>query len=286
MTKRTDHKKLFWQQPVNLLNSRREKWTLVIFSSVFVILFLLFFQPFGVNNYDPTHRIDGVFLLATVLFGLVGGFTLAIYEFWLAPVLFRRSTRRAFLSRLALCLLILASVLFLFYNLLGNFHDWRLKSYLEFIQNVTLMGTIPIGITLLYLENRKVKTAYERSRNSPQTDTRIRLTSENGREHLALSPEQLLYIEAQGNYVFVYHLESGTTRKSLLRTTMKKLERQLDHYAIMRCHRSFLVNTRRVGKVTGNAHQLQLHLSGAEDTVPVSRSYIPALEAQLDVHPV
>lgn len=277
-------------QPIQILHSRWEKWTLVIFVSLFIPLFLLFFQPFGVNNYDPTQRISGVFLFACCLFGLISGLTLLVYEFWLAPLLFRKTGWQLFLARITLGLILVATTLFLLYNILGNFHDWHWRSYLEFIGNVLILGLIPMSIILLYLEYRKLRRAYVRAKHNPMLmaarNQFIRLASDNGKEHVSVIPHHLLFIEAQGNYVFVYHLEHGTTQKTLLRTTMKKLERQMRSHGVIRCHRSFLVNTQRIAKVAGNAHQLQLHLDGYADSIPVSRSYISAFEKQLVIHPV
>jgi DNA-binding LytR/AlgR family response regulator len=43
---------------------------------------------------------------------------------------------------------------------------------------------------------------------------------------------------------------------------------------IQRCHRSYLVNRRRVARAMGNAQGLTLHLDRGEIEVPVSRSFV------------
>jgi DNA-binding LytR/AlgR family response regulator len=61
------------------------------------------------------------------------------------------------------------------------------------------------------------------------------------------------------------------------------MEEQLQSTAVVRCHRSFLINVNAIEHVSGNAQGLRLQLvmvSGVE--VPVSRSYIPKLRALLD----
>lgn len=278
------------KRKLDLLNSRKNKWMVIVFVTIFIPVFLLIFQPFGVNNFDPTYRIRWPFFIGSVLFGLMSGFTVAVYEFWLAPWLFKNYSWQSFLKRMAVCMVLLASTIFLLYNVLGGFHDWRLVSYFEFIGNISLMGSIPMVIILLYLEYRKVRSDFESAqRNAGRTvglNQLLCLSSDQGNEQLSILPEYLLYIEAQGNYVFVYHLENGEIRKSLLRTTMKKLEKKLRPYGIMRCHRSFLVNTQQITKISGNTHQRQLHLPGLSESLPVSRSYLSAFESLLDVHPV
>ena len=42
---------------------------------------------------------------------------------------------------------------------------------------------------------------------------------------------------------------------------------------IVRCHRAFLVNTRRVVRADGNSQGYKLSLEGCEEAVPVSRAY-------------
>ena len=48
---------------------------------------------------------------------------------------------------------------------------------------------------------------------------------------------------------------------------------------IVRCHRAYLVNLRRVTKVDGNSQGCRLRLEGCADEVPVSRSYVKKVQA-------
>lgn len=271
-----------------VLSTRKEKWILIAFISLYIPFFLLFFQPFGVNNYDPSHRVSGVFLLAASLFGIVSGLTLSVYEFWMVPRLFRSANRFYLAIRLSVGMLLLSITIFLLYNTLGGFHDWSWRSFRGFVGNVFIMGLIPFSMIILFLEYQKIKRAFART-DRPRITNRqalLRLTSDNGREYLSLTPDHLLFIEAQGNYVFIYHLENEGVRKSLLRTTMKKLERHLRPYGVIRCHRSFLVNVSRIAKAVGSGQQLQLHLENYPENIPVSRSYISAFKQQLTIYPI
>jgi len=69
------------------------KWIFVISIGLFMVLFLLAFQPFGVNNFDPHFHISLEFVLIVSSFGLVVTGTLAVNEFMLRPLLLRRLTR-------------------------------------------------------------------------------------------------------------------------------------------------------------------------------------------------
>ncbi len=78
----------FWSKPVFFLRSKKEKWGLIIFLALYIPLFLLVFQPFGVNNYDPTHAIRMEFVIAAIAFGIVNFITLFIFEFAITPYFF------------------------------------------------------------------------------------------------------------------------------------------------------------------------------------------------------
>ena len=280
-------KKSFWEQPVFQLNTKKYKWNLIIFVSVFVPLFLLIFQPFGVNNFDPTHSISSVFLFSMMGFGLVQGVVLVIYEFVIVPLVFKSRALSSFTIRMATELVLLAASTFLYYNILGNFHDWYFKSFLDFIFNVGLMSIIPFAIIILYFNYRKSQKAYQLLELQPKlalNEKYINLRSLNGKEQLTITLADLLFIEAQDNYVSVHYLEKEIVKRQLLRATMKDVQASLNNDFIIRCHRSFIVNINNVEKVTRDSHQMKLFLASLSESIPVSRSYIPILETLLDVH--
>lgn len=83
----------------------------------------------------------------------------------------------------------------------------------------------------------------------------------------------LLYIEAVGNYVKIYHLHEGAVQSSMLRATSKQMEDDLRAYPmIVRCHRAFLVNLQQVEEIVSRSGAMQLLIKHSHDFLPVSRS--------------
>lgn len=275
-----------WNTPVPLLETRREKWFFVLFFTLFVPAFLLIFQPFGVNNYDPTHEIKLVFLLASLGFGLVCGLTLALYEFFLAPLLFKADKLLFFVLRIALGVLLVSGTIFCFYNFLGNFHDWNLVSFLGFIRDVSFMALLPLGIIILYFSYRTTRLEYQNLKIRPLAKPAHRLvwfTEGTAGKKIAIALNDLLYVEAHDNYAAIYHLENDQIKKSLIRATMKKLQEQLKAEGVRRCHRSYLINLTQVIRVERNSNaQYQVQLNLVDEPIPVSRSYSTILQALLD----
>jgi hypothetical protein len=92
-------------------------------------------------------------------------------------------------------------------------------------------------------------------------------------ENVSLRIPDLLYIEAVGNYVKVYHWQEGRVRTDMLRATMKQMEDDLLAYStIVRCHRAFLVNLQQVEKIISKSGNMLLLIKSDNGSIPVSRS--------------
>lgn len=276
----------YWCTPVLFLQSQRDKWFFIFFINLYSGVFLLFFQPFGVNNYDPTHRIRAELLLGISAFFLVNTIVMSLYEFAVVPFLFRHKARFIFLLNMLCLLVLLSSSTYLTYSYLGNFHDWSWKSYFGFILDIGLMSSIPMILLLLYLQHRQAKREVLLLQQNVQEKDKgsaiICLTASNEKEKLFIAEDQLLLLEAQDNYVAIFHRELDQVKRSLLRTSLKRLEKQLKGSPLVRCHRSYIVHPAQVEKLSGNTHQVQIRLKGLDKTIPVSRKYIPVITAPLD----
>ncbi len=92
------------------------------------------------------------------------------------------------------------------------------------------------------------------------------------KEFVEVKISDFLYAEAQDNYTLIVFKEHNRKNEKILRTTLANVEKQLKQDQIVRCHRSFLVNTKagfRFQKIDKKAVLKQTEL---EITVPVSRS--------------
>ena len=257
-----------------------------LFIGVFMMLFLLVFQPFGVNNFDPTFHISLEFLLAVGAMGLAVTVTVAANEFLLRPLVLRRLTRRRLVAWLIWTLILIATVVFLIYNLMGNWHDFKWSSYLGFIRDVSLLNSLPVGGFLFYIRHELLKSEYVQLRaiHLEQAPARfVHFSSDNGKDQVAVALDDLLYLESQDNYVAVNWVEGGNRRASLIRSSLKRVEEILGEPLLLRCHRSYIVNLARVRGCRGNRHGLKLTLEGGDKPVPVSRAYTENMMHKLGI---
>lgn len=71
----------------------------------------------------------------------------------------------------------------------------------------------------------------------------------------------------------------GLLNKKLIRHRLKAIEQQLTEAIFFRCHNRYVVNTKRITNVTGNARGLFLELENSAEIIPVSRSRVKAFKA-------
>lgn len=109
----------------------------------------------------------------------------------------------------------------------------------------------------------------------------IKLTGTTN-DSISLQISDLLYVEAVGNYVKVFHLCEGKVRTDMLRATSKQIENDLRAYPlIVRCHRAFVVNLQQVEQIISKSGSMQLLIKHCHDYLPVSRSNISQVKESI-----
>lgn len=290
MTPTQIHSTIPWlKRNLRYLDTSRDKWMVIISSGVFCALFLLYFKPFGITNYDPDFQIDGQFIMLISTVGLVTMIALVFTEFMLRPLLIKNWNYGNALVWFVAAMLFLSSTIFLYYNWLGAWHDWRFKSYLGFIPDVSFIGAFSVGVLVLYFEYKGAKSAYELSLNERAASTeKVRFHSENEKEQLVLDLDQLLYLVSEDNYVAIHFWNNAAVEKVLIRNSLKGIMDEVQSDWIVQCHRSYLVNLHQVIHVSGNNHGLELKLNHLRNYIPVSRKYVSEIRkvlGHLVIHP-
>lgn len=105
-------------------------------------------------------------------------------------------------------------------------------------------------------------------------------------DSMTLKIEELLYIEAVGNYVKIHLWCNDKIVTETLRNTLKNVEEELHLYpAVMRCHRAFIVNMKRVEQMMGHTGSVQLQVEHCDTAIPVSRSNIQSIRDYIKKNP-
>jgi len=99
----------------------------------------------------------------------------------------------------------------------------------------------------------------------------MELNSENENEKIAVSVDELLFIQAYDNYAKIVWNGDNQLKNKLIRSSLKNLEKQISVSFIIRCHRSFIVNLAKVMKIKGNARGYKFQLKNSPELIPVSK---------------
>lgn len=261
----------------------------IFWVGVFVALFLFLIQPFGiVGNWGELALYSIRFGAVTVVFGWT-------FEFAIRYV-FRLKMEG---EDWTLGKWMILSVLLLIWIAVGNYlmvnwlSGWRAMGYFNLIRMIgytAMIGIFPVALSGILIQLRAAQknetSAKELSKHfhphRSENKTNLLLETQNGQQ-LKVDASSIRFVEAMQNYVTVWYLKDGKVQKEMLRSTIAAIETQLQATSVLRCHRSYLVNSDSIEKVSGNAQGLRLELrdvNGVE--VPVSRSYIPKLRAFQD----
>ncbi|AKD57740.1 LytR/AlgR family response regulator transcription factor [Spirosoma radiotolerans] len=289
-------------QPYPLDDSSVRQLRKAALIGLFVGLFLLVFQPFGLNSWETSSKA-----IKILGFGLVT-FVITSVNFVLLP----RVTPRLFaeerwtvgreitLVMANILLIALANRLYLAWLL--DSKEVSSISWGGMILVTFLVGFFPVvGLVLLsYITQLKkysnaaatipihaqgadsVPPAEVPTAPSAQLAGKtVTLIADNEKDTLTVMSDDLLYIESSDNYCTIVHLKNAQAVKPLLRSSLSRLEKQIGNPHIVRCHRSYVVNLDRVERITGNAQGYKLHLGGGQSVVPVARQYNETIIAEL-----
>jgi hypothetical protein len=168
----------------------------------------------------------------------------------------------------------------------------NIETYLDSVSRSFLLGLFPFIFfsalnykylspdTDLYGMKDNIKTPQKNN----QKEQTIRISSRLKKEELSFCPADFVYAESDGNYVVFNILKNNDLKKEIIRNSISNIEQQLTEIPhIIRTHRAFIVNLKKVKSKHGNILGYQLRLSGTDVIIPVSRNNIRKFDEAFQV---
>lgn len=227
----------------------------VTFSVLFALVFLNIYIPFSDTAWFRLG--DSVMFLLTVAFAAISIFILIM-----SRMLMYRMKRYVDITYPAYVIWCIAEII-----LICAFYTWLTiditspmdETNLQIFGRSLLYGTIALGvpyiISAMYFaiidKNNTIRLmSYENvvtdEPMKPQTQ-KITLFDNSGSLKLSLSPENLYYIESDDNYIKVWYTDSkGELKQYMLRCRLKTVEESFKDSGLVRCHRKYIVNIKKV----------------------------------------
>ena len=89
--------------------------------------------------------------------------------------------------------------------------------------------------------------------------------------------DNLLYMQSSDNYIDICYKNKNSVQHKLVRNTLVAVQKSINHPALIRCHRSFIINKNYVRSITRNAGRYKIIIETSNIEIPVSRKYKNAL---------
>jgi len=269
-----------FNQPTPLYTDVKKNLIRHFLVGCFIALFLIIFQPFGTASIKMDHKIpflSGYGIISFLVFSIV---------FIGLPRLFPKTIveeKWVVWKQILLLITALSLTLLVSYIYQALWFGWTMtpSRFFGFFITVLPICIFPcVFIAMLdYIYQLQKHQTQANNFNqqvkpipSKTTTTLLQLKDENDKLDFTLPLDQLVFIKAANNYVEINYLENEQIKKYLLRNSIRNIETQLAYPSIKRCHRSYLVNMDKAGRITGNAQGYKIHFPFTVDfVVPVSR---------------
>ena len=116
----------------------------------------------------------------------------------------------------------------------------------------------------------ELKQGIDRS-NDPSP---MKFVDEKGTPRLIVTSAHVYTIEAAGNYVTILYENNGKLVRFALRNTLKAIEPMCEQNGLIRCHRSWLVNLKKIRLLRHDPDGIYAEINGEGiNDIPVSKNY-------------
>lgn len=252
--------------------TRKFLFSTVLFIVFFSIIFLQLYSPFSSTywfSFKDSYKMIGTLImyLFTVLFllsskvllmdlnrrfeiGVWGLIAFSLIEVLIVSVIYvmitilvrqNGTTAAGMFPRALFCIFLILVIPYIIAYLYGYAHGLRLQSGVKTYK--------PDGTLVVSIHDNK------------------------GKIRLSLRIMDILYAVSEDNYVKVFYEQDGMVKNSMIRTTAKNIEDDLEGQ-ITRCHRSYLINIAKVRFFNNDRDNLYVILDQEGiNPIPVSRSY-------------
>jgi hypothetical protein len=269
-----------FQEPFPLEDNRRIQFIHSVIISLVVVALLFYFKPFD---------LDTVQLPVVKLIPLYAGYWIACMVIcFIADRLIRPAFPSFFDDQTwtvakhitwTIFTIMLISIGVIFFGRLLGITGISGTWLLNFEVNVFLYTVLPVTmITIIrqvYLMSVNKKEAgmmnglLSNPILPPAQNTPLIFVSDDGKDAIKLQADQFLFAESADNYTDIVYTETGIVRRALIRSSLKKIEEMNTADFVIRVHRAFLVNMRKVKHITGNAQGFRLIVENIDETIPV-----------------
>ncbi len=279
------------------MTSRKYLAVSVLFVIAFSVFFMVIYTPFSVSSWFSIKDMGSFGI--SVVFTVAAIAILAVSK--TAIYLLRNRIRFTAARYIAwlMCENIVISLGYtiLTFQLLPGITSSSIPSIaVRVLFFVTMITAIPYSLVTLYVAYRTKSEELEAALDerdrlrgelragraaaetaaaaAPQLPQMINLYDNNGTLRLTITVDSLYYLESQDNYVKVHYKHNDKFSVYMLRSRTSSIEESLAGTGMIRCHRSYIINVRKIAFI-GEEHKSYYVTLNDEQIkrIPVSKRY-------------
>ncbi|MBO4282013.1 MAG: LytTR family transcriptional regulator [Bacteroidales bacterium] len=278
----------------NYITDLRNTVHFLVFVSLYALIFIVVYHPFESTGWMAVGANIDKFVFYVILMVLIGMATLTISRMSLHFVAKRKAV--SILNFMMWIFLEFAAIAFavtLFTWLVTKKVNYNayFTLYPRIYLITALILCIPYAIAHLYFALKNKEEEADALSAALASVQRPNLGGETGKApeevlplmhfkdekdelKLSVHPDALLYLEAADNYVKIHYLNKGEVCVFLLRNTLKNIEQLFTERQLIRCHRSYIINTQKIKILKKSKDGLFLELDEKNiPEIPVSKTY-------------
>jgi len=292
---------VFLNQPFFYLDSQKNKGIYIVSSTIFVLFFLILFQPYGITEElnNPVNSIISIALFfLTISFCTFLG--LCFSQFFLIPIFnFHKVSNKEYIFWLFIEALLITLIYFIFSFFipdLGNDFENELNIFFQ-LKNYFRCLTVllfPFFGTIIYVLIKELNHEIQVLENEIYMFQDVYKTSNASKEHpvliydenknieLELQIDDFLYAESSNQYVLIYYSNANSIKKHLVRARLKTIVKTLKHFPVEQCHRSYAINLLHVKSLIRKDGKTYLIMNTIKNKeIPVSKSYLNSIKKRI-----
>ncbi len=275
-------------KPYPFIANTKDKLLIAFIIGLFVFLFLMIFKPFDLYKFTESEVFHFSLLYSSIPFLII------LINVFIFPMLFnsffKSNTWKIYKEIIFIFEIILISAIlnWLFSDFSTFYKKDGLYGLWFFVWTTFSVSFFPLLIHIYFTEKKQSKKHQKIAddisglknngtiiKNNANLSNIIEIKGENKNEVFVISIKKLLYINSEKNYASIFYLDDKCKiNEIVIRASLNKLENQLNSYkSIIRCHKSYIINTIHVKKLLGNARNYTLQLNFNEIKIPVSRKF-------------
>jgi len=273
----------------------------VLFVMTFSALFLLIYTPFSVAMWFSVKDMNTLGISVVFFLAAIGVLSVSKVIIYLLRNRIRFTAARYIAWLICENMVISIGYTVLTFELLPGITSSSIPAIaLRVLFFVTMITAIPYSLITLYVAYRSKReeldaAVYERDRmreelerisaetpqsaaaataGSAQLPQMVNLYDNNGTLRLTINVDSLYYLESQDNYVKIHYKHNDKFSVYMLRCRTSTIEESLAGTGMIRCHRSYIINARKI-EFIGEEHKAH-YVTLNDDSIgriPISKRY-------------